>query len=193
MIHSFNKLIFIFIIVFIIAAVLSLVGNEKLRNKSSVSPSSTLAPDISQNTEVNSADGAMKIIMEKTVRGSGSRMYSFFTTDKQGNQKLILTKTFLGSGGMSVPVNSWSPDNKYLFLKEENATMSSFLVFKQSGDNFSTGESYLDIVPLFLARKSLYTLADVTGWDSDTLLHVVTTGPPFWFEVPSKSFIQLAR
>ena len=99
---------------------------------------------------------------------------------------------------MSISPNSWSPDKKYVFLQENRSgSIYDVLVFKTSGEPFLVTEQYVSVAPLFTNRKTEYYLTDVTGWDSPTLLHMVTAvdaskkGPPYWFDVTSQSFIQL--
>ena len=98
---------------------------------------------------------------------------------------------------MMLPANSWSPDNKYVFVqKKENGIIDSF-VLKASGEPFVKTEQYLDVRALFEQHKTKYTLKDATGWDAPELLHITTVngsekGPSYWFEIPSKAFLQLA-
>ena len=162
-------------------------------------PTLTPTPTPAKDIQVNSANGKMRIVMKRATAQDGRISYSFFTSDTLGgSESLIFTKTFASDSAMSVPSNAWSPDNKYVFL-QENDNPSTFFVFKATGEAFSNGQQYRDILPLFNQRETKYKLSNVTGWDDPSLLHVLTTsadgksGPSFWFDVPSSSFIQLAR
>ncbi len=165
-------------------------------------------------TDVHSSDGTMKLIMRRERKLNQPEIYSFFSADIEGkNEQLIFTKAVSNGGGMSLPQNSWSPDNKLVFIEEqEPATksgtpaLSHVLVFKASGEPFgsapgkvSAGETYFDVPTLFAQKVQNYSFAKVTGWASPTLIIVATTtetgtkGPSYWFEIPSKAFLQLAR
>ncbi|OGH18602.1 MAG: hypothetical protein A2868_02455 [Candidatus Levybacteria bacterium RIFCSPHIGHO2_01_FULL_40_15b] len=158
-------------------------------------------PDSStpETSEVRSPDGVMKLIMEKTTIAYNTT-YSFSIEETtQGSAKnSILSKTVLAGTGMELSQNAWSPDNKYFFITEKSGNSINYLVFKADGEYFSENEQYISVVPLFVAKNTGHSLKDITGWDSETLLHVYTIkedgsrGPSFWFEIPSKAIIQLA-
>ncbi len=154
-------------------------------------PSSSPSPN--RQTTVNSADGTMTVIMKYVLNLNGSSIYSFYIQDNsKKTQKLIFSKTKT-AGSMSLPANSWSPDNKTIFIQDSEGGVDSFLVLKASGEEFSTGK-YLDVVTLYNKSKNAYNFRDLTGWDDPVLLHVRTVGGPnFWFDITSQSFLQLAR
>lgn len=187
----------IFLIILAFVGVLFLTNYEKLTSSNQqnpvlinpVSPTPTI-----QNTEVHSADGEMNLIMQTQKQSDDSTTYSFFTSDISGkNKKLIFEKTVADGVSMEISQNSWSPDNKYVFLKENKSGSFNFFVFNASGENFSSSEKYIDIMPLFIESKIKHEMKDITGWDSPTLLHVVTSGPSYWFDVTTKAFLRLAR
>ena len=154
--------------------------------------SEILETPIIETIEVHSPDGGMNLIMEKVTEGEVSK-YSFFVSQISTNdRKLIFEKTLPTSFAIQISPNAWSPDNKYLFLKQSGADSFSYFVFNASGEVFSDEERYIDVAPLFAARNTGYILSGITGWDSETLLHMFTNGPSYWFEVPSKAIIQLA-
>jgi len=150
----------------------------------------TPTPAVSQG-EVHSPDGSMNLVMKKVVTGE-SAAYSFYVTGNSAQNLLIFSKT-ITNGEMSIPGNSWSPDNKYLFIKGKEGTVSNYLVFKANGENFADGNKYVDVAALYAQKKMDSVLTDVTGWDAPGLLHVFTTGPSFWFELGSNAFLQLAN
>ncbi len=152
-----------------------------------------------QTNDVHSSDGTHKITMRTVKNTDGSLMYTFYVSDVLGaQQKYLFEKTTLPLETMSIPANSWSPDNTYVFLIDELNGAKNAFVFKSSGEEFSGSKRYLDLGSTFAKRQLDYTISDITGWDSPTLLHVYSVkgadkGPAFWFDVPSDSFIQLAR
>lgn len=193
----FSVKIIVFLIILAFAGVLFLANSEKLT--SSNPPNAVLMKPIAptpaiKNTEVHSADGEMNLIMQTQKQEDGSAIYSFFTSDIFGkNKKILFEKTVNAGVSMEIPKNSWSPDNKYVFLREDEPSSFSIFVFKASGENFADGQQYLDVSSLFTQHKVKYLLSDVTGWDSPTLLHVVTSGPSYWFDITTRAFLQLAR
>lgn len=157
-------------------------------------------PSPAQQPAIHSGDGTVQLIMRKANQKDGSLLYSFFTADGSGKiERTLFTKNIPTSDTMVIPANTWSPDNKYVFLRENNANSFNIFVFKASGEVFADKEPYLDLTALFEKRNLPYTVADVTGWDSETLLHVHTTakeknsrGPSYWFDVTDRAFLQLA-
>lgn len=140
-----------------------------------------------ETKEVHSSDGTMNLI----ARGD-----SFYAASISGEgERLIFVAPVGMTGKIVIPENSWSPDNKYIFLSVlgPDSKTINWLVLKATGEAFSNGEKYIEIAPLFTQKIQKYSLKDVTGWDSPTLLHLHTTGSSFWFDVTSKSIIQLAN
>jgi len=207
---SFNKKPFLVIIPIFIIGILAIFFTIQLSGASKYSsngfsfatralPVPTLVPtkDKTDITEVQSADGTMKLIIKVTSK-AGGQTYTFSVSDIAGlNKKTIFMKTLSKNQSLQAPANSWSIDNKYLFLKEQDDGSLSFFVFKANGEPFANGEDYIDVVPLFSNKESSYRIADITGWDSATLLHIFTIsangakGPSFWFDVESKTFMML--
>ena len=182
------KVFLLAIVIVLFGLILFLVmpqGNTvKKSNYSSVQP---VPSPTTANNEVHSSDGKMNLVMKKAKESNGLNSYTFFISDKS-----IFTKRIANTGEMLIPQNSWSPDNKYFFLQENHSGSTDFFVLKVSGGPFLNKEQYISVLPLFEKQVTKYSLSDITGWDSQTLLHVKTNGPPFWFDVESQSFIQLA-
>lgn len=187
----------IFLLILAFVGVLFFTNSEKLTSLSQQSPIliKPVAPTPAvQNTEVHSSDGEMNLIMQKQKQNDGLTTYSFFTSDIAGNnKKLIFEKTAVVGVSMEIPHNSWSPDNKYVFLKENKPDSFDFFVFNASAENFSSSEKYIDVMPRFAESKIKYEMKDITGWDSPTLLHAKTFGPSYWFDITTKAFLQLTR
>lgn len=207
MAFSFKGLILLLVIL-IIASVLfsklfkkSLTGFlEPTKGDYAISTLATPTPKITREIkDVRSPDGKMKLIM-KTTKDKDKITYSFSVAETLENaaKKAIFSKTVLSGTTMDMSPNAWSPDNKYFFIFEKNANSVDYFVFRADGEYSSEGEQYRNVVPLFVAENTGYTLSEITGWDSETLLHIYTAkegesrGPSFWFEVPSKAIIQLA-
>lgn len=154
-----------------------------------VTETPTPAAEVS-SSEVHSADGEVKVIMKKT--GVLPASFEFTVSGNDLDTKVVYSQSLTDSY-FSVPANSWSPDNKYFFIRKNTATESSYLVFKATGENFLDGSKYVDISDLFSRKVKNYDLKEVTGWDAPGLLHVLTNGPTFWFDLGSRAFLQLVR
>ena len=99
---------------------------------------------------------------------------------------------------LSIPYNAWSPDNKYVFLKESTPTINNYYVFASSGNPLYPDKQYINIQELFSEQVPDFAITDVTGW-ADSVLVVVNTVSKkqgqkvsFWFDVSSQSFIRLS-
>ncbi len=162
-------------------------------------PFLSVTPNPIQETEVHTIDGTMKVLMEKRTTKENAQIYTFLVSDISGkNKRTLFTKTASVSSTMILSPNSWSPDGKYLFIRENNKDSFTIFVFKASGNAFLEGQQYIDVVPLFTKRKTTDRVSDVTGWDAPGLLHVKTVldsnvkGPSYWFDISSQVFLQLA-
>lgn len=196
---AFKNPLFRTLVLLIIVLIVGIVGYKKLtetKQNSFYAPMSannpTPTPALLEN-DVHSVDGTLKLILRTEPLQDGTKKYSFFIADIHGNnERLLFTKILDKNITMIIPSNTWSPDNKYVFIRQNNVGSFETFVLKANGDAFVNGKQYLDVVSLSIERKLKYAITDVTGWDSPTLLHVKTSGPNFWFEVTSSAFIQLA-
>lgn len=143
-----------------------------------------------------SPDGTKKLVMKTAHNTDGTLTYVFTTTDGSGtSEQQLYTATVKGSESMSIPFNTWSPDNRFLFI-QKNGTQA--LVFKATGEPIAPGQAYFDVPDVFRERSINNTFHEATGWASPTLLIINTItadnskGPSYWFEVPTKAIIQLS-
>lgn len=159
---------------------------------------STTAPKIDMASQPT-PDGKKKLLMEATHKKDIST-YVFTTSDGSGdNIQPLFTTTIQASAsataGLNIPFNTWSPDNKYLFIQTNDGNA---WVFNATGKEIIPGQRYLDVKNLFDAAGKKETYHETTGWASPTLLIINTTTPDgakgnsYWFEVPSKAIIQLS-
>jgi len=145
---------------------------------------------------MNSPDGMKSLTMIKEY-SEGLSKYTFITTSPDTERIEIFTKKLEDSQNLSIPFNTWSPDNEYLFLTESTPTLNNYYVFSASGKLFSNSNPYVNIQELFLQKLPDYKIDDVTGWASSTLIVVNTSllkneqKVSFWFDVTNQSFIQL--
>jgi len=148
--------------------------------------------EASQNTSVESPDGKMTLTIKIAKSDSGDT-YTFLSFGK-----IIFEKTVDPSISFSIPANTWSPDDKYVFLKETSATESKFFVLSVAKNSSEQDEQTANITELFLVKYPDLTIENVTGWAGINLIVVNSNksegvrGPSFWFDAPSHSLIQLS-
>ncbi len=182
------------LLIFIFATGVAALRFQNSPSKSLETPISSAASPIIQNSEVRSLEGDKKLQMSAKENLDGTIKYSFSIPDSSGKNLVLFVKTVGKGASMALPQNSWSPNSKYVFIEDRNVGFIDYLVFKTNGEPFLNGEKYLNVTTLFNAKVKDYNLKVITGWDDPLLLRVLTVkGPPFWFEIPSQSFIQLAR
>jgi hypothetical protein len=146
--------------------------------------------------EASSIEGKMKLIMRTSPKEDGFLTYTFFIFDGE-KEYSIFTKD-AKKNVFVVPSNSWSPDGSYVFLIDTTSVPEQVLIFNASGEAFADGEMYLDVTALFAVSKKEHIFDTATGWDSRGLLHLRTKnqdgtkGPSYWFDVDSRTFIELS-
>ncbi|KKQ84686.1 MAG: hypothetical protein UT08_C0015G0022 [Candidatus Woesebacteria bacterium GW2011_GWB1_38_8] len=98
-----------------------------------------------------------------------------------------------------IPYNTFSPDNKYIFLKIEDPERAQYIVVRTDGKNIKGEEKSVEITSLFYEKYEEFVITDVTGWGGYSLIVVNTNykdgkiGPSFWFDLSNFSFIQLSN
>jgi hypothetical protein len=149
-------------------------------------------------TTIKAPDGKMTLTVQDEEAEGGLKK-TFSTQGVVGALTEIYSETVPGGNVLSVPYNTFSPDDRYLFLKETAPTTQTYYyVLATNGKPIANGSNILEISSLFYAKYSDYVITDVTGWGGLTLLIVNTNnkdgeqGPSFWFEVPSGGFIRLS-
>lgn len=146
-----------------------------------------------------SPDGTKKLIMKIDSNKDDTRTYSFYVIgEKGGNEQFIFSKTLDMTKTMTIPYNTFSPNNQYFFIQENTASGKSIFAFKASGETFSKEEKYFDVTDLFRKKNTGNNFNEATGWASESLIIINTAkedntkGHSYWFEVPSKQIIQLS-
>lgn len=143
-------------------------------------------------------DGKFTLWLSLRSVSQAETQYQLFVEDVQTSERnLVYTENFTDESKFFIPFNTWSPGNKFFFIKQVRADGEHFLVFNADGTAFEQGP-YLDITNFYKEAEIDFDLDDVTGWAAPTLLLVLTInkdmekGPSYWFEVPSKKFIRLS-
>jgi len=141
---------------------------------------------------VRSGDGKVALAAVGRKLTDGSVNYTFKTTDREKDVESVLFEKIVGPGvSFTIPLNSWSPDNKQLFVEVKNGADISYLVFKADGSKYGDLD-YLNVNEYWEKSKNAYTIRTITGWEGNDLLSVKTVeGPSFWFVVSSRNFLRL--
>lgn len=164
------------------------------------SPTPTAAPTPKPTTFSQiSPNGLKKVTMTVTEHSKTSVSYAFSISSGDGSNPQPLYSINLPIGEyMSIPFNTFSPDNKYLFLEHTTKDATEAFAFRTDGTSLGDTSQYDNIKDIFTARQTGFTYQTTTGWASETLLIVNTTkvdgskGPSYWVELPSKAVIQLS-
>jgi hypothetical protein len=184
--------VILIVIVLLLGVNVYLIKNNKYFLGQKESNISIPPVEASQLTSVDSPDGKLTLAMKVTKNGNGIT-YSFSVSGKE-----IFTKTVDLATTISIPGNSWSPNNKYIFLKEENIAGTKFFALSATTASLSQSDQTANITDLFTQKYPDFKISDVTGWGGINLIIINSVksdgnrGPSFWFEVPGKLFIQLS-
>jgi len=156
-------------------------------------------------TPWSSPDGKKVLVMKMLKLTHESVKYSFFVTSDATatpSGQPIFSKVVSATTTMSIPFNTWSPDDQNFFIQEHTGNETHTYVLKASGQPFADGQVALDVETLFAQKNSNYGIKAITGWAAPTLLIVNTNsadpsqsagnpGPSFWFDISRKTVIRL--
>lgn len=176
---------------------LFVVGKMQSKNTAETVPPAVDAQE-PRLTSVISPNSKSTLTMNEKKK-QDTTLYSFLIKDLANNtQKEIFTATVPLTTTLSIPYNTFSPDNKYLFLKEENSGQANYFVLATSKETGTQDNKTLNISDMFAAKFTNFKITEVTGWGGPTLVVINTDkedgslGPSFWFDVSSHAFIQLS-
>lgn len=143
-------------------------------------------------------NGKMTLIVKEERGKNGESIDTFSTKKDTGETVEIYTEVLSEGVSISVPLNTFSPDNKYIFLKRTTQSGDTFFVLKTDGTLFKNNEKTIDFVSLFNQKYPETKASDVTGWGGMTLIVVNVNKPDgrvehsYWYDVTSNSFIALS-
>ena len=150
--------------------------------------------------DIHSPDGTKTLVLVSLPSSDGSITYAIHTSDVGGaNAKKIYALTLGKGSSVNLSPNSWSPDNAFVYFTVKTPGGEQVLIVQADGTVFGDGQTSIDLAALFGSYTTEFTFREVTGWDAPGLLHVFTynadgtKGPAFWFDVASRSFIELAN
>lgn len=141
-------------------------------------PSPAPSPIPLESSEQISPDGTHMVKLKKRGR----------ETEILVNEQKVAN---LSGSELLIPFNTWSPDNKYFFLKETSEVGDDYLVYKTRGELDTT------IAELFKQAYPDNTITEVTGWAAPTLMLVNAKSTTdnkmsYWFDVQTHKFIRLS-
>lgn len=144
-----------------------------------------------------SPDGTRKLKMTVTHNKNGTLDYQFTASDFLGeNAQMIYAVSLPGTEKMSIPFNTWSPDDKYFFIVNGQGNA---MVFTAAGEDIREGEQFIDVGQVFNGAGRKDTYGKTLGWASNTLLIANgiasdgSKGSSYWVEIPSKAVLQLGQ
>jgi hypothetical protein len=156
-------------------------------------PTLVFTPAISTTSQI-SPDGTRKVSIDIVGNQDGSKTYEVLVD----NSPVIFSKTLPTGESISIPYNTWSPDNTYFFLQENSGNQTQIMVFNASGQPFTNGNEFLDLTGVFAQDVSASAFGQATGWASDNLIIIESknadrsNGTSYWFGVPGESVTPLA-
>lgn len=185
------------IIVFLGVAVTILVFSSKPREETEmVAPVPIVTPKPEQIMETRSGDGKMKLMAKVQELSDGNIQYNLEVLGETVSPRELLFVILDKEEVIELPFNSWSPDNKQLFIQKRSGQMTEYFVYKANGEKYGE-DDYLDLMSYWTKSKIKYKVRDVTGWEGNDLLKVRTSkedgsnGPSFWFVTGTRRFLQL--
>lgn len=199
----------IYAIVFIAAGiVLSYAAWHATRPASSGNMVSYVPPDAAQAHEpressiqsVHSPDGswtATRTIAPGDAAGE-SIMTLAISSGGEKKYRVLETKGIPTDMDAMLPANSWSPDNRHIFVMYRTAAGLSVDVYRADGQAFSDGSFSVSLSHAFREKLPDGVIRDVTGWDDPSLLHVMTyetdgrKGPSYRFDIHGRNFYTLS-
>lgn len=159
-------------------------------------PVSAVAPP-EDNTKIVSVVAPNGKMSAKLTRDAVS--YKLEVTDNvDDTTKQIYSANATDNVSFTLPDNTFSPDDKYLFIERDMGDKSTYLVMKTSGDDVVKDKKTVEVTSLFYEKYNDFKITDVTGWAAPTLLVINTDkkeggiGPSFWYELPNGPFIRLS-
>lgn len=163
-------------------------------NNESIVPTAVPTPEVDEASQI-SPDGKETLKMKVTHNLDQTLTYLFTASDSDGSNERQIYATSSADLTFSIPFNTWSPDDKYVFIEKGS---TNALVFNASGNPITSDQTYLEVRNDFQTKLPNVTIREITGWAGYGLLIVNSTasdgtqGSSYWYEVPSGGIEQLS-
>lgn len=132
-------------------------------------------PEVIELNQI-SPDGSENVVMKQTTTAEG-KQYVFTS-----NAGATFTTTQPKDTQVSIPFNTWSPDNEDFFIKIGN----DYTVVNSDG-------STLTIIDKFIEKYPNFVFQEATGWAAPNLIILnAVDGPSFWFNATTGAITQLS-
>ena len=157
-----------------------------------------ITPNPEQTLFANSSDGKINLEM-KQQKNTDTITWTLTAKKDEEAANTIWWQTLAADNMISIPFNTVSPDNKYMFLKQSGPDKNRYLVLTTSGKSLNSGAQTVEFAELFETKHPEYIITEVTGWGGMNLIVFNTDkvtggiGPSFWFDLSGKSFILLSN
>ncbi len=155
------------------------------------------SPVLKSLIEASNSDGQLRLTGESEQKG-GEVRYRFNVVDNQKNVKYLLFETTVEKDrSFTIPFNSWSSDNKHLFIETKSLEGRDYYVFNTDAGEFQDGLKYLDVGDYWNKSKNSDLIREVSGWAGPDQLMVYTIRPDgsdglaYWFIVSVRKFLQV--
>jgi hypothetical protein len=152
-------------------------------------------PTQTSATSQISSDGTQSVTIQTVQNKLGPQTDNILTAN---STTPVWSKTLGPGETLSIPFNTWSPDNTYFFLLDNTGSAQKVLVFQGNGQPFASGQSYLDLTQAFANYGSSDSFDEASGWAANNLIVILTTAPSgsegtsYWYGVPDSSITPLA-
>ena len=162
-------------------------------NVPSPKPSIIFNPEVTSISQ-SSSDGTKTVTVSSSANTNGNQTYSVSIN----NGPVIFSKTLTAGNSLSIPYNTWSPDNTYFFLQENSGNQTQVMVFNGNGQPFANGGEYLDLTGVYNQDITSLAFSKATGWAADNLIIIETNNSSgnestsYWFGVPGESLTPLS-
>src|SRR3989337_4110222 len=180
---------------------------SSFRVKTSSTPTESLAAnsntlvvsETETKEEVLAPNGKMTLILRNVKKADGTTAQTFSVISEDEVTPLqIYTLNSGTDNSISIPFNTFSPDNKFIFLKKGQSEKSEYMVRRTDGKNIKGEDKTVEFTSLFYEKYPEFVITDVTGWGGTGLIVVNSNyldgkmGPSFWFDLSGFSFIRLS-
>lgn len=206
MVKPHNKIFIVFVVfsVFLTASIVFWSSRQtRIGVKEKVGSASEI-PETSSIKEtkvvVISPDGKYTLTMDTKEVGSDNIEQKFYiSSDTMVEIVELNTDDLLKGGIITIPFNTFSPDNKFIFLMQTVSEKAEYFVLRTDGEKILGDKYAFRLIEPFNKRYPDLKVTDVTGWGGLNLIVVNTdqieggTGPSFWFDLSNFSFIRLSH
>lgn len=163
----------------------------KTNNKETVKPSTL--PEKASNSE-----GNLILVGTSQQTSEGRTAYEFKIINTQKKTESPLYETVADPGNLiNIPLNSWSPDYKQVFVKTSGPGWENYYLFRANGEPYADGKKFIAVGDYWKEAKMNSRINKLTGWAGNDLLMIYTIkedgseGSAYWFVTSSRKFMQV--